>query len=76
MLASRQLVRQEAYVRCNARSTEHGAPEEQTKNMASDPAASLPVPLSLYCFICKDCKKQPHQRGALLEVQDAHKNPI
>lgn len=37
-------------------------------------AASLPVPLSQYCFFCKGCKKQPHQRGALLEVQDAYYN--
>lgn len=39
-------------------------------------AASLPAPLSLYCFFCKDCEKQPHQRGALLEVQDTQHNPL
>ena len=39
-------------------------------------AASLPMPLSLYCFFCKDCEKQPHQRGALLEVQDTSHSPL
>ena len=29
---------------------------------------SLTLPLSAYCFWCKDCQEQPYLRGALLEV--------
>ena len=39
-------------------------------------AARLPLPLSQYCFFCKACGQQPHQRGALLEVHNTQHNHL